>query len=108
MSCCWKDVLAICGADLPGWCKQLVFEYKFLLPFPLRLRYFYCTAFGLARALHHLQQQQAAEGAAAPPADRDSRELRMGRIQRQKVLHFSSLSVRMDLCMLFGVFTGWR
>lgn len=80
-----QDVLAICGADLPAWCAALVFDYKFMLPFALRSRYFHCTAFGLARALQHLQQQQAAEGAAAQPPDRDGRELRVGRIQRQKV-----------------------
>jgi hypothetical protein len=81
----FQDVLAICGADLPAWCAALVFDYKFMLPFALRSRYFHCTAFGLARALQHLQLQQAAEGAATQPADRDARELRVGRIQRQKV-----------------------
>ncbi len=84
--CNLQDVLAICGADLPPWCATLVFDYKFMLPFALRSRYFHCTAFGLARALQHLQQQQAAEGAAAQPLDREARELRVGRIQRQKVL----------------------
>jgi E3 ubiquitin-protein ligase TRIP12 len=79
-----QDVLAVCGADLPAWCAQLVFAAPFLFPFALRLRYFHCTAFGLARALQHLQQLQAAEGAAASPLERDSRELRVGRIQRQK------------------------
>lgn len=54
---------------------------------PLR-RYFYCTAFGLGRALHHMQQLNAAEsGGAQTLVDRDSRgiELRIGRLQRQKV-----------------------
>ena len=57
---------------------------SFLFPFELRRRYFYCTAFGLARALQHLQQQQAAEGAVASPLDSHARELRVGRLQRQK------------------------
>ncbi|KAK9803385.1 hypothetical protein WJX72_003423 [[Myrmecia] bisecta] len=80
-----KDVLAICGAGLPDWCQQLVTHCKFLFPFPLRRRYFYCTAFGLARALQHLQQLQNAEGGSAGHADRDGRELRVSRMQRQKV-----------------------
>ncbi|KAK9826455.1 hypothetical protein WJX81_000175 [Elliptochloris bilobata] len=80
-----KDVLAICGASLPPWCGQLVTSCSFLFPFELRRRYFYCSAFGLARALQHLQQQQAAEGAVASPLDSHARELRVGRLQRQKV-----------------------
>ena len=77
-------MLAICGGNLPTWTRQLVYNSKFLFPFDLRRRYFYCTASGLARALHHLQQQQAAEGAASTSSD--SRELRVGRIQRSKVI----------------------
>lgn len=87
---CTQDVLAICGSDLPGWCAALVFGYKFTLPFALRSRYFHCTAFGLARALQHLQQQQAADGAAQQLPDRDARDLRVGRIQRQKVCGYAS------------------
>ncbi|KAL0044182.1 hypothetical protein WJX82_003026 [Trebouxia sp. C0006] len=80
-----KDVLAICGGTLPSWCSQLLFSCKFLFPFDIRRRYFYCTAFGLARALHHLQQLQNAEGGGAPNVDREARELRVGRLTRQKV-----------------------
>lgn len=80
-----KDVLAICGNTLPSWCSQLVFSCKFLFPFDIRRRYFYCTAFGLARALHHLQQLQNTEGGSAGNVDREVRELRVGRLTRQKV-----------------------
>ena len=83
-----QDVLAICGGNLPAWVKQLVFDCKFLFPFDLRRRYFYCTAPGLARALQHLQQQQTAEGATSSTADR---ELRVSRIQRSKVSTFPFL-----------------
>ena len=83
---CLQDVLAICGSSLPPWTHALATSCKFLFPFDLRRRFFYCTSFGLARALQHLQQQQAAEGGAPPPASRDSRELRVGRLQRQKVM----------------------
>lgn len=80
-----QDVLAVCGGDLPDWCSELVVNYKFLFPFPLRQHYFHCTAFGMGRAVQHLQAMQAAEGAATPAADRETRELRLGRMSRQKV-----------------------
>ena len=75
----------MCGGDLPEWCSELVVDYKFLFPFPLRQHYFHCTAFGMGRAVQHLQHMQAAEGAASPAADREARELRLGRMSRQKV-----------------------
>lgn len=78
-----QDVLAICGGNMPAWVGQLVFDCKFLFPFDLRRRYFYCFSSGLARALQHLQQQQAAEGHTTTAQDRQ--ELRVSRIQRQKV-----------------------
>ena len=46
--------MAICGDSLPPWCQQLVFSCKFLFPFDMRRRFFYCTAFGPDRALQHL------------------------------------------------------
>lgn len=60
------------------------------LPTPrpqVRRRYFLSTAFGLSRALHHIQAQQAAEGGGAAPVQHDAsgREVRIGRLQRQKV-----------------------
>jgi E3 ubiquitin-protein ligase TRIP12 len=48
-------------------------------------RYFYFTAFGLSRALHHMQLLHTAESGGAPVVDHGSRELRVGRLQRQKV-----------------------
>ena len=54
-----KDVLAICGGALPRWAGALVAGTKFLFPFETRRRFFYCTSFGLARALHYLQQVRA-------------------------------------------------
>lgn len=41
---------------LPPRCRPLVTGYKFLFPFETRRRFFYCTSFGLARALGYLQQ----------------------------------------------------
>ncbi|KAF6266557.1 hypothetical protein COO60DRAFT_1697133 [Scenedesmus sp. NREL 46B-D3] len=79
-----KDVLSICGGGIPAWCHQLVASCRFLFPFEVRRRYFYSTAFGLGRALHHMHQQQAVEGVGGALA-RDGRELRIGRLQRQKV-----------------------
>ena len=80
-----QDVLAICGCTLPPWTHALACSCKFLFPFDLRRRLFYCTSFGLARALQHLQLQQQQEGGGVQTTSRDGRELRVGRLQRQKV-----------------------
>ncbi|GLI65665.1 hypothetical protein VaNZ11_009269, partial [Volvox africanus] len=85
-----KDVLSICGGGMPSWCAALAAPCRFLFPFEIRKRYFYCTAFGLGRALQHMQQLHTAEAGGGPgtghgAADRDGRELRVGRLQRQKV-----------------------
>jgi E3 ubiquitin-protein ligase TRIP12 len=59
---------------------------RFLFPFEARRRFFYCTSFGLARALHYLQQVHASEHGPASAADREAAgNLRIGRVQRQKV-----------------------
>ncbi|KAF2302058.1 hypothetical protein GH714_031988 [Hevea brasiliensis] len=52
-----------------------------LFPFETRRQYFYSTAFGLSRALNRLQQQQGADGHGSA----NEREVRVGRLQRQKV-----------------------
>ncbi|KAL4435190.1 hypothetical protein ABPG77_001872 [Micractinium sp. CCAP 211/92] len=81
-----KDVLSICGGAVPPWCRQLVHTARFLFPFEARRRFFYCTSFGLARALHYLQQVHAAEHGPGSAADREAAgNLRIGRVQRQKV-----------------------
>lgn len=48
--------LSLLAGALPPWCSQLVRSARFLFPFEARRRFFYCTSFGLARALHYLQQ----------------------------------------------------
>lgn len=47
-----------CNSINPGVCRcrPLVTSYRFLFPFETRRRFFYCTSFGLARALAYLQQ----------------------------------------------------
>ncbi|KAG2490174.1 hypothetical protein HYH03_011304 [Edaphochlamys debaryana] len=85
-----KDVLSICGGAMPPWCSALAAPCRFLFPFDVRKRYFHATAFGLGRALAHMQAAHAAEAGSGPGAghgggDRDGRELRVGRLQRQKV-----------------------
>jgi len=77
-----QDPLTLCSGALPEWCKQLVYNYSFLFPFESRRLYFFCTSFGIARALHALQQHLM--GTSAPTTSRNS-EFRVGRIQRQKV-----------------------
>jgi hypothetical protein len=97
-----QDVLALCGGTLPAWCPQLVTGARFLFPFELRRRWFYCTAFGMSRTLNYLQISHAAEG--DTDADRGGRETRAGRLTRQKVWTLA-------LCAGFGAVEcmgGWR
>lgn len=67
---------------MPGWVEQLMYTCKFLFPFDIRRRFFYCTSSGLFRALQHLQQQHSIEGLNTGSQDRDTR---FSRIQRAKV-----------------------
>ncbi|XP_020214843.1 E3 ubiquitin-protein ligase UPL3 [Cajanus cajan] len=76
-----QDALALCSGSLPSWCYQLTKACPFLFPFETRRQYFYSTAFGLSRALYRLQQQQGADGHGLT----NEREIRVGRLQRQKV-----------------------
>ncbi|XP_059647478.1 E3 ubiquitin-protein ligase UPL3-like [Cornus florida] len=76
-----QDALALCSGSLPSWCYQLTKACSFLFPFETRRQYFYSTAFGLSRALYRLQQQQGADGHSSI----NEREVRVGRLQRQKV-----------------------
>ena len=76
-----QDALALCSGSLPSWCYQLTSACPFLFPFQTRRQYFYSTAFGLSRALNRLQQQQGADGSGST----NEREMRIGRLQRQKV-----------------------
>ncbi|XVF67923.1 hypothetical protein PTKIN_Ptkin10aG0161000 [Pterospermum kingtungense] len=76
-----QDALALCSGSLPSWCYQLTKACPFLFPFETRRQYFYSTAFGLSRALYRLQQQQGADGQGST----NEREVRVGRLQRQKV-----------------------
>ncbi|PIA57405.1 hypothetical protein AQUCO_00600259v1 [Aquilegia coerulea] len=76
-----QDALALCSGSLPSWCYQLTKACFFLFPFETRRQYFYSTAFGLSRALHRLHQQQGADGHGST----NEREVRVGRLQRQKV-----------------------
>ncbi|KAF2302055.1 hypothetical protein GH714_031921 [Hevea brasiliensis] len=76
-----QDALALCSGSLPSWCYQLTKACPFLFPFETRRQYFYSTAFGLSRALNRLQQQQGADGHGSA----NEREVRVGRLQRQKV-----------------------
>lgn len=76
-----QDALALCSGGLPAWCHQLTRACPFLFSFETRRQYFHSTAFGLSRALQRLQQQQNVDG----PSRNHDRELRVGRLQRQKV-----------------------
>jgi len=80
-----KDVISICGGSLPPWCSALSRNARFLFPFDARRRLFYCTSFGLSRALFYLQQANVAENGPGNVADRETGSLRISRVQRQKV-----------------------
>jgi E3 ubiquitin-protein ligase TRIP12 len=72
-----QDVLVLCSSALPEWCTALPAGAPFLFPFETRRQLFYATALGLSRALARLQASGAAGEA--------GRDLRVGRLQRQKV-----------------------
>ena len=71
------DTLSLCSGSLPAWCVALARTCPFLFPFETRQQLFYCTTFGLARALHRMHGQTETGGG--------GRDLRVGRLQRQKV-----------------------
>ena len=80
---------------MPAWVEQLMYTCKFLFPFDIRRRFFYCTSSGLFRALQHLHQQHSSEGLSSSSQDRDPR---FGRIQRAKVSPPPCLSVLSKSC----------
>ena len=71
------DTLSLCSGSLPAWCVALARTCPFLFPFETRQQLFYCTTFGLARALHRMHGQTENGGG--------GQDLRVGRLQRQKV-----------------------
>ena len=71
------DTLSLCSGSLPAWCVALARTCPFLFPFETRQQLFYCTTFGLARALHRMHGQTETGGG--------GQDLRVGRLQRQKV-----------------------
>ena len=71
------DTLSLCSGSLPAWCVALARTCPFLFPFETRQQLFYCTTFGLARALHRMHGQSENTGG--------GQDLRVGRLQRQKV-----------------------
>ena len=69
----------VCTGWLPAWVTEVVAACPFL--FPLHARHFYTavTAFGISRALHAMQRLHPA------PADAAAGDVRIGRIQRDKI-----------------------
>ena len=88
---------------MPAWVEQLMYTCKFLFPFDIRRRFFYCTSSGLFRALQHLQQQHSIEGLSNSSSSQD-RDLRFSRIQRAKagitILFKSKASFNFDCAHL--------
>jgi hypothetical protein len=75
-----QDPLMLSTGSLPPWCAELIVGCHFLFPIECRDFYTGCTAFGISRALHSMQQR--VQGSS--PSDRPT-EVRIGRIQRQKI-----------------------
>jgi len=75
-----QDPLMLCTASLPRWCTELAQGYAFLFPLECREFFTSCTAFGISRALHSMQQRALG----ASNSDRPT-EVRIGRIQREKI-----------------------
>jgi len=75
-----QDPLMLCTGSLPSWCADLTENCGFLFPLECREFFTNCTAFGISRALHSMQQR--VQGATA--SDRPT-EVRIGRIQREKI-----------------------
>jgi E3 ubiquitin-protein ligase TRIP12 len=85
-----QDTLALCSGSLPVWCTALSRSCPFLFPFEARQQLFHCTTFGLARALHRLHGQAQENGGGGgggggAGGGAGGRDLRVGRLQRQKV-----------------------
>ena len=63
-----------CSGGVPSWRQELIDTMPFLFSFEARCQFFYCTALGLSRALHRLQQQNdSSSGGAAAGGGGDGR-----------------------------------
>ena len=75
-----QDPLMLCTGSLPSWCADLTETCGFLFPLECREYFTNCTAFGISRALHSMQQRVQRASASDRPT-----EVRIGRIQREKI-----------------------
>jgi len=76
-----QDTITLCSASTPSWCTSLARACPWLFPFELRQKLFKCVSFSLSRMLHHLHGD-GSDGALTADG---GREIRIGRLQRQKV-----------------------
>eukprot|EP01119_Soliformovum_irregulare_P017715 TRINITY_DN5305_c3_g1_i1.p1 TRINITY_DN5305_c3_g1~~TRINITY_DN5305_c3_g1_i1.p1 ORF type:complete len:1262 (+),score=491.54 TRINITY_DN5305_c3_g1_i1:429-3788(+) len=74
-----QDPMTLCSGSVPPWSRAIVDFAPFLLPFECRRLFFCCSSFGIARALQSVQTHIMG------PSGNRSHDLRLGRIQRQKV-----------------------
>jgi E3 ubiquitin-protein ligase TRIP12 len=77
-----QDTITLCSSTTPTWCTALASTCPWLFPFELRLKMFKCVSFSLSRMLHHLHGDGSDAGAVTTDG---GREIRIGRLQRQKV-----------------------
>jgi E3 ubiquitin-protein ligase TRIP12 len=76
-----QDTITLCSASTPSWCTSLARTCPWLFPFELRQKLFKCVSFSLSRMLHHLH----GDGSDGALTTDGGREIRIGRLQRQKV-----------------------
>ena len=69
----------LCTGSLPRWCTSVVEACPFLFPLETREFYTSVTALGISRALHSMQRLNNGSG------DRPAGDVRIGRIQREKI-----------------------
>jgi len=77
-----QDTVTLCASATPTWCTALARVCPWLFPFELRHKLFKCVSFSLSRTLHHLHGNGNDSGALTTDG---GREIRIGRLQRQKV-----------------------
>ncbi|EKX34155.1 hypothetical protein GUITHDRAFT_90563 [Guillardia theta CCMP2712] len=75
-----QDPLMLCTSSLPSWCSDLVRSCS------LKMLVLTCTAFGISRALHSLQQRVQGSSSSDRPSELTRRvKVRISRIQREKI-----------------------
>ncbi|KAH6679452.1 hypothetical protein B0J14DRAFT_580793 [Halenospora varia] len=79
-----EEPLIVASNCLPSWSEDLARLYPFLFPFETRHLFLQSTSFGYARSMSRWQNAQSADESRRD-RHRDSTQMFLGRLQRQKV-----------------------